>query len=547
MSFDKFLSLRPITLTAAAIAAAATMARAQDARPTDARISEAVESEVATDTSIPAALLWVTTDDGIVRMTGISDDVRARDRAAAIARTVRGVRAVVNDIQVVPPESVTTAQLQRHVDAAIEADAVTEAFELDARVENGGKVVLAGKTQSWAERQLAADVVKGVDGVTSVSNRIEVDPPTVRDDEELREEVVGRLRWDVLVDPAAIEVTCDKGVVTLKGAVGSAAERLQAIHDAEVLGVRRVEADELQVAAWATDDMQRPARNVVRTPEQIQSALGAAFRFDPRVAAFAIEPEVDGSRVTLRGAVGTLQARRAAEQDAHNTVGVERVVNRLRVVPGKRRPPEELVADVTAAIARASDLDTDDLDVQARNGIVRITGRVDSNVERARVDHVAAGVRGVIDVENRLAVRDDRVVPFSPYVDAYPVYGFRWYGPRLVHVVRSDEEIARQFELEAWWSPYVTSTRVTALVEDGVATLRGKVATRLERQAAIENAFDAGAVWVLDHTKLEPNAWEQAGDGSEEVDSDAGDSDEGDERAEREDASGEADDGRAPK
>ncbi|MCK5943155.1 MAG: BON domain-containing protein [Planctomycetes bacterium] len=510
MNFSPRFSTVPLT---AAALAASSLLQAQEAPPTDARISAAIENEVSRDTSIPAALLWVSTDDGIVKMTGICDNILARERAAAIARTVRGVRAVVNDIRVVPHSAITPVALQQDVDAALRADPVTEAFEIEAEAVDGGRVVLTGKTQSWAERAVAENVVKGVEGVAEVINQIVVDWPVARTDEEIREDVVARLRWDVLVDAGLIDVTCEDGVVELRGAVGSAAERWRAIKDAEVQGAVDLKAEDLEVKAWADDDMQRMSKHVVRSPEQIEAALRAAFRHDPRVAPFAIEIEIDGDRVTLRGEVGTLKASRAAAQDARNTLGVVDVVNRLRVVPGKLRPAEEIVADVRAALARDPFVDGDDVTVQSIHGVVRLTGRVDSNLDRARIDDLAGGVTGVVDVDNRLAVRDDRLVPFDPYVDAFAVHHFRWYGPQLMHVVKTDDEIARQIEHEFWWSPFVTSTRIHATVENGVATLRGRAASVVEKQAAIENAFDAGAVWVFDRIVLEDAS--DAGEGDE--------------------------------
>jgi osmotically-inducible protein OsmY len=63
--------------------------------------------------------------------------------------------------------------------------------------------------------------------------------------------------------------------------------------------------------------------------------------------------------------------------------------------------------------------------------------------------------------------------------------------------LKSDWEIAQDKD-ELWRSPYVDSDQITVSVKDGVATLRGLVDSRAEQRAAIENAYEGGALSVRD-------------------------------------------------
>jgi hypothetical protein len=64
---------------------------------------------------------------------------------------------------------------------------------------------------------------------------------------DLARYVTEELYWDPKVDSAAIAVSVDDGVVTLRGTVGSFREKLDAKHDAErVYGVKDVK-NELEV------------------------------------------------------------------------------------------------------------------------------------------------------------------------------------------------------------------------------------------------------------------------------------------------------------
>lgn len=58
---------------------------------------------------------------------------------------------------------------------------------------------------------------------------------------------------------------------------------------------------------------------------------------------------------------------------------------------------------------------------------------------------------------------------------------------------KPDREIVEDIENQLRWSPFVDEDEVTVTVEDGVATLTGRVDTWSERSAAEENAIEGGA------------------------------------------------------
>lgn len=469
-----------------------------DAKPTDERIEEAIENELLFDVAVPSSLIDVDVDDGIVRLLGTSNNVLASERAVAIARTVRGVRSVVDQIEVAPDSTQSLAQLRESVEEALRIDPATDAYEVRVEVRPDGKVELEGRVQSWAERELCERVAKGVAGVTAVDNSIELHYLTSRPDDEICHEVESRLHWDVLVDDGLITVACDDGAVRLSGTVGSAAERVRARRAGWVAGVDNVDVGGLVVAKWARDDMLRGSKYAVRSNEQIRDAVHDALRRDPRVKEFEVDVAVQNGRVTLRGSVDNLSARRAAADDARNTVGVSMVENRLRVVPAVPRSASAIASDARDALIREPYVDASGVTVSIDNGIAVLRGRVDSNFERACADDAVGRVPGVVDVDNLLAVRDPSLIAFDPYVDASPIQAFKWYRYGPSPTFDDDGEIRRRIEAELWWSPFVNDQNVDIEIDEGVVTLTGQVASTTARQAAVENAFDGGAIWVVD-------------------------------------------------
>jgi osmotically-inducible protein OsmY len=60
----------------------------------------------------------------------------------------------------------------------------------------------------------------------------------------------------------------------------------------------------------------------------------------------------------------------------------------------------------------------------------------------------------------------------------------------------SDSDIAAAIEDELFWSPYVDSNRITVTVTDGRALLKGGVTNRFVGRIAVQNAFEGGAQTV---------------------------------------------------
>ncbi|APA88499.1 BON domain-containing protein [Paraburkholderia sprentiae WSM5005] len=73
--------------------------------------------------------------------------------------------------------------------------------------------------------------------------------------------------------------------------------------------------------------------------------------------------------------------------------------------PARNRPDSELAREVRRALARTPNLHSTAIHVQARHGIVTLTGWVPQRAQVQRAGSVARSVRGVRQVNNRLNVR----------------------------------------------------------------------------------------------------------------------------------------------
>jgi len=498
----------PLLVAAVSVlmALAAMLAFASDAIPAvnqvnDETIREAVEDELVFDRFVSFNDIDVTVNKGIVVLRGQVDNALAQDRASRIATTVKGVVGVDNRIEVVPPEGISEDELAERVKAALKADPAADTLELAVSVD-GNMVTLKGSVESWQEKRLAEKVVRSVTGVAMVLNHINIEYTASRPDLEIRNDVEQRLAFDVLVDHALIEVAVDDSVVELGGAVGSAAEKAEAVSDAWVAGVSDVHADELEVVNWGRDPLMRKEKYAPRENEEVETAIRNSLTLDPRVSEFDVAVKFRDGTARVFGIVDNVKAKRVAERIARETVGVRRVENRIQVRPETDLDDEEIEDMVQLALDTDPYLEGYEVEAEVIGGIAYLHGVVDSYFERAQAKDTASSLNGVKAVKNNLVVSDFGA-NFDPYVDGAYVYEPGPMGPTDLEVTfLSDSEIKKAVRDEIWWSPYVDSDHVQVSVDDAVVTLEGGVESWTERMFARQEAIEAGADDVINKIRI---------------------------------------------
>lgn len=458
--------LSTMILALAAFAAAGRAAPPAGAAVTDADINRAVADRLRADPDVSDHLIDVDTERGIVTLSGVVANLLEKDRAVRVAESVRGVRAVVATLAVRAPER-SDPEIRRDVREALRQDPDIDFGDVTVIVADG-VVTLGGAADSWVESRLAQRAAKSVRGVRRTENRIAVSYDMHRPDEEIRRDVVRRLAGDVFVDDDRISVAVDDGRVTLGGAVGSAAEKSRAQNDAFVVGAAAVDASGLRVQWRRGRDMRKRQAYAALTDEWLKEAVEDALLFDPRVQSFNPKVEVDDGAVTLDGTVESLTAKRAAEKDAWNTLGVRRVDNRLKVRYARWPTDAEARARVLSVFERDALIAKHDLEAEVVNHKAYLYGKVNTLNEKIHAANLATRIHGIVALANHVTVRDR----------------WRW---------QSDAAIRESVQEELFWSPFVDSDDIAVAVTDGAVRLEGVTSGRFETDAAVQNAFEGGA------------------------------------------------------
>jgi len=144
---------------------------------------------------------------------------------------------------------------------------------------------------------------------------------------------------------------------------------------------------------------------------EITSKVKAKLAADPELHnLMSVDVDTNERVVRLSGRVETDEQSREAEKLAAQTDGVIDVDNDLAI--GQSRTFGQSVDDsvittkVKSKLAADGDINPFNIDVDTRNGIVTLTGRVNNTTEKKEAEQIAIGTDGVQKVENRLAVGD---------------------------------------------------------------------------------------------------------------------------------------------
>jgi osmotically-inducible protein OsmY len=192
----------------------------------DEQLKQAVLDALKWEPRVNEAHIGVTAKAGIVNLTGHVESYWEKDAAEKVARRLKDVRAVAEELEVRLPFSV------KRDDGEIAAAAV-ERLSWNAAVPKNavkptvqkGWITLTGEVDWHYQHEAAADDVRGLWGVTGVSNHITIKPRP--NTSSIKGDIMAALGRSWL-DPETITVTAQDGRVKLTGTVESWCEREEA-------------------------------------------------------------------------------------------------------------------------------------------------------------------------------------------------------------------------------------------------------------------------------------------------------------------------------
>ena len=188
----------------------------------DKQLRDAVLQQIDWKPEITSKHISVGAEDGAVTLTGFVHTYFEKFAAEEAAKSVYGVRALANDIEVKPATMRTDPEIAHDIVTAMKVDINVPDDRIKVGVRDGF-VTIDGKVDWRFQRDAAESCLKSINGVRAVTNNIEVVPKVSAS--QVKTKIEDALRRSAEVDARRIGVSAHGSTVTLHGSVRSWIEK----------------------------------------------------------------------------------------------------------------------------------------------------------------------------------------------------------------------------------------------------------------------------------------------------------------------------------
>jgi len=186
-----------------------------------------VQDAIKWEPSLHAAEIGVSVKDGVVTLSGTVDSYAKKHEAEKATKTVAGVKAIVEELDVHFPNSFSKNdnEIAAEVLKAFDSNWSVPADKVKVKVENG-LVTLDGELHWNFEREAAKHAVRYLMGVKGVIDNITIKSEVENAVEKKAIESALKRNWNI--DDEDITVKADGHTATLSGTVNSWYQRDEA-------------------------------------------------------------------------------------------------------------------------------------------------------------------------------------------------------------------------------------------------------------------------------------------------------------------------------
>jgi len=213
---------------------------------TDQQVQNDVMAELAWDASVQDKQIGVGIRDGIVILNGEVSSLAEKLSAERAALRVDGVRALVIELDVRLPGSSQKPDLEiaRTIEQVLSWSAQRALHHLVVIVEKGW-VTISGQVAWEYQRKLASSLVRGLMGVTGVTDLIELKPALTLNN--VKAQIDSAIQRHVVLAGSKIDIATQGDGVVVRGRVQSLAEHAMVLSSVwSTPGVRHI-VDQLEI------------------------------------------------------------------------------------------------------------------------------------------------------------------------------------------------------------------------------------------------------------------------------------------------------------
>jgi osmotically-inducible protein OsmY len=215
----------------------------------------------------------------------------------------------------------------------------------------------------------------------------------------------------------------------------------------------------------------------MKTDTELKADVIAELAWDSAINPTDIGVMVKHGVVTLTGHLETFAEKHAVERAVHRVAGVRGIALELdvKLSTAHKRSDSEIAQAAASALLWNSNVPDGRVQVEVENGWVTLTGELDWNYQLASAEQCVNSLLGVCGLSNKITIK--------------PRANIKDIGAEITSA------LTRQAIREA--------KHIGIEVRGGIVTLKGKVHSLAERDAAVGVAFTArGVSQVIDKIEV---------------------------------------------
>ena len=199
--------------------------------------------------------------------------------------------------------------------------------------------------------------------------------------------------------------------------------------------------------------------------------------WEPAVTEAEIGVTVKDGAVTLTGTVPSYLEKVAAKRAARRVSGVRAIADAIevRLTSETVTTDEEIAQRIAHVLEWYTQIPTDEVRAEVRDGMVALSGDVDWNFQRTYTHRQVEGIQGVVSVTNNIHVRKRPAA----------------------------QDVKKQIEHALHRHANIEASKVRLSVQDGTITLNGEVDSFAEKDRIVDAAWSAmGVRRVIDNLRI---------------------------------------------
>jgi osmotically-inducible protein OsmY len=215
----------------------------------------------------------------------------------------------------------------------------------------------------------------------------------------------------------------------------------------------------------------------MKTDTELKADVIAELAWDSAINPTGIGVMVEHGVVTLTGHLETFAEKHAVERAVHRVAGVRGIALELdvKLSTAHKRSDSEIAQAAASALLWNSNVPDGRVQVEVENGWVTLTGELDWNYQIASAEQCVSSLLGVSGLTNKITIK-----------------------PRV-----NPKDISAEIASALMRQAIREAKHIGIEVKGGIVTLKGKVHSLAERDAAVGVAFTArGVSQVIDKIEV---------------------------------------------